>query len=161
MFNDVYLVWIGNLHTSNWYSMCLGPLFLVLRFLSFTLLRNVSMEAFHGETVVVVKHKEIGGSHHCWRWLKKFQIPWLFNTDSHDRLGQPVPILKGSFVNPPKNQSKKVYVFFSLFRTPGVVCCNFSKMNSEVFSLLYEPRNKPSYFPLYWLGNRDPYIGLL
>ena len=23
-----------------------------------------------------------------------------------------------------------------------------------------EPRNKPSYFPLYWLFNRDPYNGL-
>ena len=25
----------------------------------------------------------------------------------------------------------------------------------------YEPRKKPSYFPLYWLVNRDPYNGLL
>ena len=24
-----------------------------------------------------------------------------------------------------------------------------------------EPRKKPSYFPLYWLVNRDPYYGLL
>ena len=24
-----------------------------------------------------------------------------------------------------------------------------------------EPRKKPSYFPLYWLVNRDPYNGLL
>ena len=24
-----------------------------------------------------------------------------------------------------------------------------------------EPRKKPSYFPLYWLLNRDPYNGLL
>ena len=24
-----------------------------------------------------------------------------------------------------------------------------------------EPRNKPSYFPLYWLVNRDPYNGLI
>ena len=26
---------------------------------------------------------------------------------------------------------------------------------------LHEPRRKPSYFPLYWLFNRDPYNGLL
>ena len=25
----------------------------------------------------------------------------------------------------------------------------------------FEPRKKPSYFPLYWLVNRDPYNGLL
>ena len=25
----------------------------------------------------------------------------------------------------------------------------------------YEPRKQPSYFPLYWLLNRDPYQGLL
>ena len=25
----------------------------------------------------------------------------------------------------------------------------------------YGPRKKPSYFPLYWLFNRDPYNGLL
>ena len=25
----------------------------------------------------------------------------------------------------------------------------------------HEPRKKPSYFPLYWLVNRDPYNGLL
>ena len=24
-----------------------------------------------------------------------------------------------------------------------------------------EPRKKPSYFPLYWMVNRDPYNGLL
>ena len=28
------------------------------------------------------------------------------------------------------------------------------------FSIV-EPRKKPSYFPLYWLVNRDPYNGLL
>ena len=27
--------------------------------------------------------------------------------------------------------------------------------------LAHEPRKKPSYFPLYWLVNRDPYHGLL
>ena len=27
--------------------------------------------------------------------------------------------------------------------------------------LINEPRKKPSYFPLYWLVNRDPYNGLL
>ena len=27
--------------------------------------------------------------------------------------------------------------------------------------LSYEPRKKASYFPLYWLVNRDPYNGLL
>ena len=26
---------------------------------------------------------------------------------------------------------------------------------------LSEPRKKPSYFPVYWLFNRDPYNGLL
>ena len=28
-------------------------------------------------------------------------------------------------------------------------------------SSLSEPRKKPSYFPLYWLVNRDPHNGLL
>ena len=34
---------------------------------------------------------------------------------------------------------------------------------SEILIILepVEPRKKPSYFPLYWLFNRDPYNGLL
>ena len=28
-------------------------------------------------------------------------------------------------------------------------------------AISFEPRKKPSYFPLYWLVNRDPYNGLL
>ena len=34
--------------------------------------------------------------------------------------------------------------------------------NSHSFQIkTSEPRKKPSYFPLYWLVNRDPYNGLL
>ena len=33
--------------------------------------------------------------------------------------------------------------------------CHFRETN------LYEPRKKPSYFPLYWMVNRDPYNSLL
>ena len=30
----------------------------------------------------------------------------------------------------------------------------------EKCSPTFEPRKKPSYFPLYWMVNRDPYNGL-
>ncbi len=37
--------------------------------------------------------------------------------------------------------------------------CNSNPMSHE--KNRHEPRKKPSYFPLYWLVNRDPYNGLL
>ena len=35
------------------------------------------------------------------------------------------------------------------------------KFRFDIHIISYEPRKKPSYFPLYWLVNRDPYTGLL
>ena len=35
----------------------------------------------------------------------------------------------------------------------------YQRVSQPTFSI--EPRKKPSYFPLYWLVNRDPYNGLL
>ena len=32
---------------------------------------------------------------------------------------------------------------------------------SQLSTTTIEPRKKPSYFPLYWLVNRDPYNDLL
>ena len=34
-------------------------------------------------------------------------------------------------------------------------------LESEKRSTTSEPRKKPSYFPLYWMVNRDPYNGFL
>ena len=39
--------------------------------------------------------------------------------------------------------------------------CESSKSLKIVHLCSPEPRKKPSYFPLYWLVNRDPYNGLL
>ena len=36
--------------------------------------------------------------------------------------------------------------------------CNFVAVGHFLST---EPRKKPSYFPLYWLVHRDPYIGIL
>ena len=36
-----------------------------------------------------------------------------------------------------------------------------NESQSSLVKTTYEPRKKPSYFPLYWMVNRDPYNGLL
>ena len=51
-------------------------------------------------------------------------------------------------------------------QSPRNLNWNYEPTNGKSGFFLYiqgivEPRKKPSYFPLYWLVNRDPYNGLL
>ena len=48
---------------------------------------------------------------------------------------------------------------FGLFS--GAFAVSFREGILSSSSIQGEPRKKPSYFPLYWMVNRDPYNGLL
>ena len=39
--------------------------------------------------------------------------------------------------------------------------CMKPVVKNGILTISTEPRKKPSYFPLYWLVNRDPHNGLL
>ena len=61
-----------------------------------------------------------------------------------------------SYVSLPECSPKLVLLKEEPFAA-GEICETSIKMRNYP----YEPRKKPSYFPLYWFVNRDPYNGLL
>ena len=52
-------------------------------------------------------------------------------------------------------------IFIGEELNPEVWPCFSEKAVKSGSFVTPEPRKKPSYFPLYWLVNRDPYSGLL
>ena len=77
-------------------------------------------------------HLEDGKMFH-WNWLPKYTNLWSFWWTNITNWND-IPIFNRKFIDS--------------FRGPHVPATS-------------EPRKKPSYFPLYWLVNRDPYNGLL
>ncbi len=79
------------------------------------------------------------------------------NFDNFRKKKHILPASTGCLKNPPQvigNFIRKK-VFLYVF----VGCQAISSLRNMEYSV--EPREKPSYFPLYWLVNRDPNNGLL
>ncbi len=61
-------------------------------------------------------------------------------------------------------ESDKQFTCFLSFKThmcDWTVRCCIRHQYAKKTCITDEPRKKPSYFPLYWMVNRDPYNGLL
>ena len=56
---------------------------------------------------------------------------------------------------PNQSTTMSFYCFYEM------VSCKFMIVTNPIITTQIEPRKKPSYFPLYWMVNRDPYDGLL
>ena len=96
------------------------------------------------------------------RWKSKLQ-----------RSGNSTDVIRGATFKPRLQNKHQLTVWLPLFTllsclngdstSPKLKDWEALRNTSEIRNSTYapEPRKKPSYFPLYWLVNRDPYIGLL